>query len=177
MSESNGIRTTYDQRWQSTFKELVAQREQHQREILALHARLTAVAEELVWHKYAAFLPFALVLLCCGCFLFARSGPKQTMMIKVPRTSSRAVLNRSAAAPLARNRTRTTLFEKRTRRSEVQFEQMDMGASPAIRMTTAHGMKDNRRVRLELPMSLIDMDHEDDLEDSPDDDLLMDISD
>nr|POE56815.1 uncharacterized protein slp1 [Quercus suber] len=74
MTELHGFREAYDQLWQSTVIELDSQREQNQREMLALSSRLTLVADELVWQKRMGILQSTLLLLCLGVVLFARQG-------------------------------------------------------------------------------------------------------
>lgn len=74
MTELQGFRQAYDQLWQSTVIELEGQREQYQREMLALSTRLTFVADELVWQKRMGIVQSTLLLLCLGLVLFARHG-------------------------------------------------------------------------------------------------------
>lgn len=74
MSELHGFRQAYDQLWQSTVIELEGHRERYEREMFALSARLTLVADELVWQKRMAIVQSTLLLLCIGLVLFARSG-------------------------------------------------------------------------------------------------------
>lgn len=74
MIELRGFRQAYDQLWQSTVIELEGQREQYQREMLALSSRLTFVADELVWQKRMGIVQSTLLLLCLGLVLFARGG-------------------------------------------------------------------------------------------------------
>ena len=74
MKELHGFRQAYDQLWQSTVIELEGQREQHQREMVALSARLGMVADELVWQKRMGIVQSTLLLLCLGLVLFSRSG-------------------------------------------------------------------------------------------------------
>lgn len=73
-AELHGFRQAYDQLWQSTVLELEGQREQTQREMLALSARLTLVADELVWQKRMGILQSTLLLLCLAVVLFTRVG-------------------------------------------------------------------------------------------------------
>ncbi|KAF2768712.1 hypothetical protein EJ03DRAFT_251373, partial [Teratosphaeria nubilosa] len=72
MNELHGFRQAYDQLWQSTVIELEGQREQYQREMLALSTRLTLVADELVWQKRMGIVQSTLLLLCLSLVLFAR---------------------------------------------------------------------------------------------------------
>ena len=74
MTELHGFRQAYDQLWQSTVIELDGQREQYQREMLALSSRLTIVADELIWQKRIGIVQSTLVLMCLAMVLFGRSG-------------------------------------------------------------------------------------------------------
>lgn len=72
--ELRDFRHQYDQIWQSTVIELSSQREQSQHEVLALSARLSLLADEIVFQKRMAVLQFILILLCLGLILFSRHG-------------------------------------------------------------------------------------------------------
>jgi len=74
MAELKGFRQQYDQLWQSTIIELEDHRERYQREMLAISARLTILADELVFQKRMAVVQSTLLLLCLGLVLFVRSG-------------------------------------------------------------------------------------------------------
>ncbi len=74
LTELRDFRTQYDQIWQSTVLELSSQREQSQHEVFALSARLSLLADELVFQKRMAILQFLLILLCLGLAIFSRSG-------------------------------------------------------------------------------------------------------
>ncbi|KAI9826909.1 MAG: hypothetical protein M1832_005848 [Thelocarpon impressellum] len=75
LTELRGFRQQYDQLWQSTVIELENQREQAQRETLAVSSRLGLLADELVWQKRMAMVQSALLLLCVGLVVFSRSSP------------------------------------------------------------------------------------------------------
>ncbi|KAK3681187.1 hypothetical protein LTR37_020952 [Vermiconidia calcicola] len=94
MNELRGFRQAYDQLWQSTVIELEGQREQYQREMLALSTRLTLVADELVWQKRMGIVQSTLLLLCLGLVLFARAG--NTGYLEVPLMQQ--MMNKSSAA-------------------------------------------------------------------------------
>ncbi|OQO03715.1 hypothetical protein B0A48_10380 [Cryoendolithus antarcticus] len=86
MTELHGFRQAYDQLWQSTVLELDGQREQSQREVLALSSRLTLVADELVWQKRMGIVQSTLLLMCLALILFNRgavgtSGPYSALEI------------------------------------------------------------------------------------------------
>jgi hypothetical protein len=94
MQELHGFRQAYDQLWQSTVIELEGQREQYQREMLAMSSRLTLVADELVWQKRMGIVQSTLLLLCLGLVLFSRSGT--TGYLEVPLMQQ--MMNKSSAA-------------------------------------------------------------------------------
>ncbi|MCJ1283013.1 hypothetical protein MMC26_002340 [Xylographa opegraphella] len=70
-SELREFRLQYDQIWQSTVLELSSQREQSQREIIVLSARLTILADEILFQKRIVILLFVLILLCLGLAIFS----------------------------------------------------------------------------------------------------------
>lgn len=74
MHELKSYRTLYDQLWQSTILELEGMKERQQSEIGEIGARLSMVADELVWQKRMAVVQSTLLLLCLGLVLFVRSG-------------------------------------------------------------------------------------------------------
>ncbi|KAK0629828.1 UNC-like C-terminal-domain-containing protein, partial [Bombardia bombarda] len=77
LSELRNVRTQYDQIWQSTVIALETQREQSQREIVALSGRLTVLADEVVFQKRMAILQSILLLSCLVLVIFSRGliGP------------------------------------------------------------------------------------------------------
>jgi hypothetical protein len=94
MGELQGFRQSYDQLWQSTVIELEGQREQYQREMLALSTRLTLVADELVWQKRMGIVQSTLLLLCLALALFSRTG--NSALVEMPLLQQ--MMNRSQAA-------------------------------------------------------------------------------
>lgn len=78
LTELRDFRHQYDQIWQSTVLELSSQREQSQHEVFALSARLSLLADEIVFQKRMAILQFVLILLCLGLVLFSRHGSSAT---------------------------------------------------------------------------------------------------
>jgi hypothetical protein len=94
MGELQGFRQAYDQLWQSTVIELEGQREQYQREMLALSTRLTLVADELVWQKRMGIVQSTLLLLCLALVLFNRTG--NSALVEMPLLQQ--MMNRSQAA-------------------------------------------------------------------------------
>ena len=78
LTELRDFRNQYDQIWQSTVLELSSQRELSQHEVFALSARLSLLADEIVFQKRMVILQFILILLCLGLAIFSRSGPSAT---------------------------------------------------------------------------------------------------
>jgi hypothetical protein len=74
MQELKSFRTMYDQLWQSTVIELESIKERQQSEMGEIGARLSLMADELVWQKRMAVVQSTLLLLCLGLVLFVRSG-------------------------------------------------------------------------------------------------------
>jgi hypothetical protein len=74
LSELRTMRTQYDQIWQSTVIALETQREQSQREIVALTSRLNVLADEVVFQKRMAILQSVLLLACLVLVIFSRGG-------------------------------------------------------------------------------------------------------
>ncbi|KAK4448590.1 UNC-like C-terminal-domain-containing protein [Podospora aff. communis PSN243] len=74
LAELRTIRTQYDQIWQSTVIALETQREQSQREIVALSGRVAVLADEVVFQKRMAILQSVLLLSCLVMVIFSRSG-------------------------------------------------------------------------------------------------------
>ena len=74
MAELRGFRAQYDQLWQSTVIELETHRDRHARELAALSARLSLMADELLFQKRLAVVQATLLLLCVGLALFVRAG-------------------------------------------------------------------------------------------------------
>lgn len=74
-SELRGIRTQYDQIWQSTVIALESQREQSERDIVALSTRLNVLADEVVFQKRMAIVQAVLLLCCLFLVIFSRGVP------------------------------------------------------------------------------------------------------
>ncbi|KAI2471665.1 hypothetical protein F4781DRAFT_386272 [Annulohypoxylon bovei var. microspora] len=68
------VRTQYDQIWQSTVIALETQREQSEREIVALSSRLGVLADEVVFQKRMAIVQSVLLLGCLVLVIFSRGG-------------------------------------------------------------------------------------------------------
>lgn len=103
LTELLEFRKQYDQIWQSTILELSSQREQSQREVLALYTRLTLLADEVVFQKRMTILQFMLVVLCLGLFIFSRSpstAPSLEMPPILQDTIKRSSATLSRHAPL-----------------------------------------------------------------------------
>lgn len=126
MVELQGFRQAYDQLWQSTVIELEGQRQQNQREMLALSARLTMVADELVWQKRMGILQSTLLLLCLGLALFGRSGtgylemPIMQQMVNRSTSALRMGFESPPVSPSPDSRSPVSLFRKRLWRSSAE---------------------------------------------------------
>lgn len=127
MAELQGFRQAYDQLWQSTVIELEGQREQYQREMLAMGSRLTLVAEELVWQKRMGIVQSTLLLLCLGLVLFARQGngylemPLMQQMVHRSQTAlARAGWESPPASPSPMSRSPVSLFRRKLWRSHTE---------------------------------------------------------
>ncbi|KAM5353743.1 hypothetical protein ACJ41O_000393 [Fusarium nematophilum] len=72
LAELRSIREQYDQIWQSTVIALESQREQSDREIVALSTRLNLLADEVVFQKRMAIVQAVLLLSCLLLVIFSR---------------------------------------------------------------------------------------------------------
>ncbi|TID02652.1 Uncharacterized protein CH35J_004050 [Colletotrichum higginsianum] len=73
LSELRAVRQQYDQIWQSTVIALESQREQSQRETVALSSRLNILADEVVFQKRMAIVQAILLLSCLILVIFSRA--------------------------------------------------------------------------------------------------------
>ncbi|KAI1417859.1 hypothetical protein F5Y13DRAFT_152011 [Hypoxylon sp. FL1857] len=74
LGELREVRVQYDQIWQSTVIALETQREQSEREIVALSSRLGVLADEVVFQKRMAIFQSLLLLGCLVLVIFSRGG-------------------------------------------------------------------------------------------------------
>jgi hypothetical protein len=74
LAELRGFRQQYDQIWQSTVIELETQREQSHREVIAISARLSVLADEVIFQKRMSIVQSVLILLCLGLIIFSRGA-------------------------------------------------------------------------------------------------------
>ena len=95
LTELRDFRHQYDQIWQSTVLELSSQREQSQHEVLALSARLSLLADEIVFQKRMAIVQFGLILLCLGLIIFSRHSSQATYLEFPPMVQN--AINKSSA--------------------------------------------------------------------------------
>jgi hypothetical protein len=72
LAELRNVRDQYDQIWQSTVIALESQRDQSQREIVALSSRLNLLADEVVFQKRMAIVQAVLLLSCLILVIFSR---------------------------------------------------------------------------------------------------------
>ncbi len=95
LTELRDFRHQYDQIWQSTVLELSSQREQSQHEVFALSARLSLLADEIIFQKRMAIVQFGLILLCLGLIIFSRPTSQATYL-ELPPVVQNAI-NKSSA--------------------------------------------------------------------------------
>jgi len=126
MTELHGFRQAYDQLWQSTVIELEGQREQYQREMLALSTRLTLVADELVWQKRMGIVQSTLLLLCLSLVLFGRQANgylevplAQQLMLK-SQAALRSGWESEPNSPSPTSRSPVSLFRRKIWRSSTE---------------------------------------------------------
>lgn len=74
-TELRGMRDQYDQIWQSTVIALESQRDQSERDIVALSSRLNLLADEVVFQKRMAIVQAVLLLCCLFLVIFSRGVP------------------------------------------------------------------------------------------------------
>jgi hypothetical protein len=74
ITELKHYRNLYEQLWQSTVIEVEGIKERQKHDMDEIGARLSLMADELVWQKRMAVVQSTLLLLCLGLVLFARSG-------------------------------------------------------------------------------------------------------
>ena len=85
LDELKEIRLQYDQIWQSTVLELSSQREQSQHDMVALSARMSILADEVLFQKRMAILQFVLILICLGLVIFSpRTSSSSTAYLEIP---------------------------------------------------------------------------------------------
>lgn len=72
--ELREFRQQYDQLWQSTVIELEMQRERYQRDNEAIHARISILADEVIFQRRMAVLQMLLILVCLALVLFSRGA-------------------------------------------------------------------------------------------------------
>lgn len=92
LAELRVFRQQYDQIWQSTVIELETQRDQSQREVLAVSARLTLLADEVIFQKRMSIVQSVLLLLCLGLVIFSRGFAGSYVDFPLGRVRSPALL-------------------------------------------------------------------------------------
>ena len=171
MSELNGFRQAYDQLWQSTVIELDGQREQYQREMLALSTRLTLVADELVWQKRMGIVQSTLLLLCLGLALFARQGdgnlemPLLQQMMNKSQAAFKGGWDSEPNSPSPASRSPVSLLRRKLWGSGVGTENGHLSEGTDSRPRTGEELE----VQLEPPTPTIDNGTQSDLDDVDDD--------
>ena len=110
LSELRGFRQQYDQIWQSTVIELETQREQSHREVVAISARLSILADEVIFQKRMSIVQSVLILVCLGLVIFSRGAASsclelplvQNMVSKSQRTLRHSFESPSESPPSTR---------------------------------------------------------------------------
>lgn len=104
-AELRVLRQQYEQVWQSTVITLESNREQTRREILALSARLTILADEVVFQKRMAIIQSVLLLSCLALVIFSRGlATPAAVAAPVTRLAGEPVSSPVAATPNVRTR-------------------------------------------------------------------------
>ncbi|KAH6604094.1 sad1 unc domain-containing [Trichoderma cornu-damae] len=75
LAEMRSVREQHEQMWQSTVLALESQREQSERDIVALSTRLNLLADEVVFQKRMAIVQAILLLSCLFLVIFSRGVP------------------------------------------------------------------------------------------------------
>ncbi|KAK4668035.1 uncharacterized protein QC764_702430 [Podospora pseudoanserina] len=101
-SELRHVRTQYDQMWQSTVIALETQREQSDRQIVALTTRLNVLADEVVFQKRMAIFQSVLILSCLVLVIFTNRGGSDSSFLppslsRDPSSAAAAYYRRYAA--------------------------------------------------------------------------------
>ena len=106
LNELRGFRQQYDQIWQSTVIELETQREQSHREVVAMSARLSILADEVIFQKRMSIVQSVLILLCLGLVIFSRGAassylelPLVQNMVNRPRRTPRHPFESPSESP------------------------------------------------------------------------------
>ncbi|KAI5849520.1 UNC-like C-terminal-domain-containing protein [Morchella snyderi] len=91
----------YDQLWQSTVIALESQREQSEREMVAVSTRLTILADEMIFQKRMYQIQSVLLLITIGVVIFSRNGNLDTPLLQHMRTrSTLRMLDTPPSSPL-----------------------------------------------------------------------------
>ena len=99
LNELKGFRQQYDQIWQSTVIELETQREQSHREIAAIGARLSILADEVIFQKRMSIVQSVLILLCLGFVIFSRGAASSYLELPLMVNKSHGTLRHPFESP------------------------------------------------------------------------------
>lgn len=124
LAELRSVRDQYEQIWQSTVIALDSQRDQSERDIVALGTRLNILADEVVFQKRMAIVQAVLLLSCLFLVIFSRGVPIPYLAPLLEQSAASSYLS-SHSAPLdTRN-----LYRPRpdTHRTESELLQMRVG--------------------------------------------------
>ncbi|MCJ1469081.1 hypothetical protein MMC07_007714 [Pseudocyphellaria aurata] len=137
-NEIHAFRNQYDHIWQSTVLELSSQREQSRKEVTALSARLSVLADEIVFQKRMAILQFVLILLCLGLVIFSRASPSSAVLLQSVVDKSSANLARythfetpRSSPSSTRPSSRYGIFARGPSAARSPSEESDSGAASA----------------------------------------------
>lgn len=104
LAELRSVRDQYDQIWQSTIIALDTQREQSQRDIVALSTRLNLLADEVVFQKRMAIVQAVLLLSCLSLVLFSRGVSISSMNVPLDPSSASPYSSPSSSPRYRRGR-------------------------------------------------------------------------
>jgi hypothetical protein len=167
ISELQELRQAYDHLWQSTVIEMEGQRQLSQHEILAISARLTMVADELVWQKRMGIVQSTLLLLCLALVLFGRTNngylemPIMQQMMNRSTAALRTGWESPPGSPSPESRSPVSLLRQKLWRAS---------PGPSMSENLTDSDKEGLEVRLEppTPSSQLSMQSEDEEADDSD---------
>ncbi|KPM36886.1 hypothetical protein AK830_g9662 [Neonectria ditissima] len=134
LAELRSVREQYDQIWQSTVIALETQREQSQREIVALSARLNFLADEVVFQKRMAIVQAVLLLSCLILVIFSRGASLPYLAPLMDQASGTPFL--SSASPRTRGLYQPAFNAARD--EEPLFDKQEVDYLPATLSTQGH---------------------------------------
>lgn len=137
LAELRIVRDQYDQMWQSTVIALESQRDQSQREIVALSTRLNLLADEVVFQKRMAIIQAVLLLSCLLLVIFSRGVPLPYLAPLAEQTSTDSYRH-----PAQRSMASGTIYDER----------MDVDSDDAVFL---HEQQKQRQQHTQLPDDIV----------------------